>query len=143
MNNLVNLYVAQGKQDEARPLVRALREADQRRANRPGVSSRVKYAHALALLTCVPAYLRDPQTALTLARDACAMTDNANPVYLLTLALAQRLTGDTPAASETEEKALSLPPPDDPAGRREYDAALARYEAALKEADTAQEPGGG
>ena len=36
------------------------------------------------------------------------MTDNANPNYFDTLALAQHLTGDTPAAIETEKKALSL-----------------------------------
>ena len=90
-------------------------------------------------LTCEPADLRDPETALRLARDACDMTDNANPGYLDTLALAQHLTGDTPAAIETEKKALSLLPPDAP-GRGDYEAALARFEAALKEADAAEEP---
>ena len=43
---------------------------------------------------------------------------------------------------ETEKKALSLLPPDAP-GRGDLEAALARFEAALKKADTAEEPGGG
>ena len=60
---------------------------------------------------------------------------------LATLALAQHLTGDTPAAIETQKKALSLLPPDAPRGA--YEAALARFEAALKKGDTAEEPGGG
>ena len=93
-------------------------------------------------MTCEPADLRDPETALRLARDACAMTDNANPIYLDTLALAQHLTGDTPAAVETEKKALSLLPPDAP-GRGDYEAAFARFEAALKKARAAEQPGGG
>ncbi len=67
------------------------------------------------------------------------MTDNANPGYLDTLALAQHLTGDTAAAIETEKKALSLLPPD-ASDRGDYEAALARFEAALREADTAEEP---
>ena len=63
-------------------------------------------------MTCEPADLRGPETALRLARDACAMTHNEDPSFLNTLALAQHLTGDTPAAIETEKKALSLLAPD-------------------------------
>ena len=63
-------------------------------------------------------YFRDcvgsAETAPYLARGACAITHNANPGYLDTLALAQHLTGDTPAAVETEKKALSLLPPTPP-----------------------------
>ncbi len=70
------------------------------------------------------------------------MTDNANPAILDTLALAQHLTGDNLAAVETEKKALSLLPPDAP-GRSDYEAALAKFEAALKEPNTAEQPGGG
>jgi tetratricopeptide (TPR) repeat protein len=127
--------------DDARPLVRALQEARQRRADRPGASALDKNELAWDLLTCEPADLRDPETALRLAGDACAMTDNANPGYLDTLALAQHRTGDTPAAIETEKKALSLLPPD-ASLRAELEATLARFEAALEEADTAEEPGG-
>ena len=81
------------------------------------------------------------ETAPYLARDACAMTHNANHAFLDTLALAQHLTGDTPATIETEKKALSVLPRDAP-GRGDYEAALAKFEAALKKANTAEEPGG-
>ncbi len=117
--------------DDARPLVRALQEVERRRADRPGASANEKNELAWKLLTCEPDDLRDPEAALRLARDACAMTDNANPVYLDTLALAQHLTGDNLAAVETEKKALSLLPPDAP-GRSDYEAALAKFEAALE-----------
>jgi tetratricopeptide (TPR) repeat protein len=117
-------------------------DAAPRRADfRPGASARDKNNLAWNLLTSVLADLRDPETALRLAGDACAMTDNANPGYLDTLALAQHRTGDTPAAIETEKKALSLLPPD-ASLRAELEATLARFEAALEEADTAEEPGG-
>jgi hypothetical protein len=79
--------------------------------------------------------------ALRLARDAGATKRNADPAFLDTLALAQHLTGDTPAAIETEKKALSLLAPDAP-DRGDYQAALARFQAALEKADTEQAPGG-
>jgi tetratricopeptide (TPR) repeat protein len=82
------------------------------------------------LLTCEPADLRDPVTALRLAREAVELTGGADPGILDTLALAQHLTGDTPGAIETEKKAISILPAD-AAWRGEYEAALERYEAAL------------
>ncbi|MCH8825104.1 MAG: serine/threonine protein kinase [Planctomycetes bacterium] len=134
MNNLVKLYGSQGRMDVARPLVRALQEIQEiqrRRADRPGASVRDKNTCAWNLLTCEPPDLRDPETALRLAREASAMTNYANPAILDTLALAQHLTGDTAAAIETETKALSLLPPDAPRG--EYEAALTKFEAALED----------
>ncbi len=128
---LTNTYRWQGRTNDLRQLVRALQEIERRRADRPGALANDKNACAWNLLTCEPADLRDPETALRLARDACAMTDNANPGYLDTLALAQHLTGDTAAAIETEKKALSLLPADAP-GRGDYEAAIAKFEAALK-----------
>ncbi len=59
------------------------------------------------------------------------MTGNANPAYLDTLALAQHLTGDTAVAIETQKKALLLLPAE--AGRGPYEAALAKFEAALED----------
>ncbi len=55
-----------------------------------------------------------------------------DPGILDTLALAQHLTGDTPAAIESEKKALSLLPADAP-GRDDYEATLAKFEAALED----------
>ena len=116
----------------AEALVIATLEGMRRRADRPEASALDKNNAAWQLLICEPADLRDPDTALPLARDACAMTDNAHasyPVYLDTLALAQHLTGDTPAAIETQTTALLLLPPD-AAGRSRYEAVLAGYEVA-------------
>ena len=62
-----------------------------------------------------------------------------DPAVLDTLALAQHLTGDTAAAIKTEKKALSLLPADAP-GRGDYEAALARFEASLKDDETEREP---
>ncbi len=129
---LASVYKNQGKTNEARPLVRALKAAWQRQANRPEASPDDKNDFAWFLLTCEPTDLRDPDTALPLAHDACAMTDNANPAFLDTLALAQHLTGDTPGAIETQQKALLLLP-QDAGGRSGYEAALARYEAAREQ----------
>ncbi|MEE9128695.1 MAG: hypothetical protein V3T84_01660 [Phycisphaerales bacterium] len=55
-----------------------------------------------------------------------------DPGILDTLALAQFMTGDTAAAIETEKTALSLLPPEAP-GRSDYEAALAKFEAALED----------
>ena len=59
------------------------------------------------------------------------MTNNTNHAYLDTLSHAQHVTGDTPTAIETQQKALLLLP-QGTAGRSDYEAALARYEAALR-----------
>ena len=76
-------------------------------------------------MTCEPADLRDPETALRRGQDACAITDNADPAALDTFALAQHPACVTPAAVETEKKALALLPPDAP-GRGDCEADLAR-----------------
>ncbi len=57
------------------------------------------------------------------------MTEYRNAAYLDTLSLAYHLTGDTAKAIENQKKAISLLPAD--ADRGEYEAALARFEAAL------------
>ena len=132
MSNLANLYGSQGRMNDARPLVRALQEIERRRADQPGASVNDKNACAWNLLTCEPADLRDPETALRLAHEAVDMTGGADPEILDTLALAQHLTGDTAAAIETEKKALSLLPAQGSL-RGDYEAALAKFEAALED----------
>jgi tetratricopeptide (TPR) repeat protein len=129
---LVDLYVAWDKPDRARPYVRTTIEGARRTAEAPGASADDKNTCAWNLLTCDPADLRDPETALRLARQASAMTNYASPPILDTLALAQHLTGDTAAAIETEKKALSLLPADSPA-RGDYEAAIARFEATFED----------
>jgi len=127
---IINLYFAWGKPERARSFVRTNIEIALRAAEAPGASADQKNTCAWSLVTCEPADLRDPETALRLAREASTMTNHASPPVLDTLALAQHLTGDTRAALETEEKALSLLPADDPA-RGAYEAAIARFEAAM------------
>ena len=129
--NIIDLYTAWDQPERSRPYMQARIEEVRRTAEAPSASANDKNICAWNLLTCQPADLRDPQTALRLAREACAETNNANPAYLDTLALAQHLTGATAAAIETQEKALSLIPADAP-GRGDYEAALAKFEAALE-----------
>ena len=94
-------------------------------------SAQVLNAAAWELLTNEHAELQDPARALPLAQRAVDKTGGVDPAILDTLALAQHLTGDTVAAIETEKKALSLLPADAP-DHDDYEAALARYEAALE-----------
>ncbi len=122
--------VDQGRTDQARPLVRELLDLHRKRAERPGASANEKNTCAWELLTCEPADLRDPEAALPLALEANEITGHKNPSYLDTLSLAYHLTGDTAKAIENQKKAIELLPPDAP-DRGEYEAALARFEAAL------------
>ena len=142
MKSVASVYASQGRMEDARPLLREMLEAKRRRADRPQASPSDKNDLAWDLLTCEPVDLRDPEVALRLAGAACTMTNNANLGFLDTLALAQHLTGDTPAAIETEKTALLLLAPDAP-GRGDYEAALAKFEAALVEEDRVEEQNGG
>ena len=129
--NIIDLYFAWDKPERAGPYVQTNLEAARRAAEAPGASANDKNVCAWNLLTCEPADLRDPETALRLAREASTMTNHSNPPILDTLALAQHLTGDTTAAIRTEKKALSLLTVDNP-GRSNYEAAIARFEAAVE-----------
>ncbi len=131
MKQLSNLYANQEKSTEALPLLRALQEAKRLQIERPETSPGDKNDFAWELLTREPAELRDPQSALRLARDSCALTNNTNPIFLDTLALAQHLTGDTPAAIESQTKALSLLPLDAP-DRSTYQDSLDKFKATLQ-----------
>ena len=77
--------------------------------------------------------LRDPETALRVAREASAMTNHANPGILDTLSLAYHLTGDTARAIENQKKAIALLSPGESGLRASLEAALAKYEAALED----------
>jgi non-specific serine/threonine protein kinase/serine/threonine-protein kinase len=113
MGNLMDFYVARERADDARSLVRDLTSAHRRRAERPTATAYDKIACASLLLTCEPADLRDPATALALAMEANNMTDRSDPQYLDTLSLAYHLTGDSATAIEIQKKAIALLPPDD------------------------------
>ena len=131
MRNLANLYKAQGKMDDARPLVRALLEATRWRADRPEASGSDKNVLAWVLLTCEPADLRDPPSALEFALAANEQTAFQHPGYLDTLALAYHLTGDTAKAVETLRKALALLPEGGSRNRADYETRLSEFTAEL------------
>lgn len=82
-------------------------------------------------MTCQAADLRDPETALLFALEACEATGFQDANYLDTLALAYHLTGDTAKAVETQERALSLISEDDAGIRAEFEKRRSEYQAAL------------
>jgi serine/threonine protein kinase/tetratricopeptide (TPR) repeat protein len=132
MRNLAEVYERQARYDEAEPLRRELLEHYAVAASKPGADVITMNGAAWALLTIRQAELRDPERALALALQANEMTSHESPMYLDTLALAYHRTGDTSAAIEAQKKALSLLPADAPR-RDQFEAALARFEAALKD----------
>jgi tetratricopeptide (TPR) repeat protein len=67
--------------------------------------------YAWALVSAVPEDVRRPRVALEYANKALEHAGSPNPVYLHTLAWAQHLTGNSVAAVETLQRALSLLPP--------------------------------
>jgi len=132
MNNLAVLYRNQGRYEEARPLVVAKLDRLRRAAEQPEAKAVQFNNYAWELLTIEPADLRDPDTALELARRANDLThDNAS--YLDTLALAYHMTGDTARALEIQQEALALLTEDQESNRSEMEATLAKYKAALEQ----------
>jgi hypothetical protein len=77
-------------------------------ATRPTAGPTDQNEYASWLLTCEPARLRDPVTALRFAR--LAVAKSRTPVYLDTLALALFQTGNRAEAVRTAEEALSALP---------------------------------
>ena len=90
-------------------------------------------------LTREPQDQRKPEAALPLAQTANQLTNNKEPGYMDTLALAYFSTGDVASAISTQKKALALPASEDSAIRTELETTLAKYEEALRaDADTVQ-----
>jgi tetratricopeptide (TPR) repeat protein/tRNA A-37 threonylcarbamoyl transferase component Bud32 len=131
MEGLAEAYDRLDRADDALPLWCELHEFQLARVEAPNASVEALNAAAWGLLTNERTEFRDPARALLLAQRAVDGTGGVDPVVLDTLALAQFMTGDITAAIETEKKALSLLPADAPS-RAGYEAALARFEAALK-----------
>jgi non-specific serine/threonine protein kinase/serine/threonine-protein kinase len=87
---------------------------------------------ALSFLTCQPADLREPATALRLALASVSKSGGTDSDNLDILAQAYFASGDRPHAIETEERALRLlapPPPGqpDPPSRRKIVSRLATF----------------
>src|SRR5262249_40004428 len=72
--------------------------------------------YAESFLTCEPADLREPATALLFAKESAAKSRETDSENLDILADAYFQNHDTVHAVETEQKALSLLPPADPHG---------------------------
>jgi serine/threonine protein kinase/tetratricopeptide (TPR) repeat protein len=86
---------------------------------------------ARSLLTHEYGDPRIPAMALEFAARACDLTDRSHPPFLDTLARAQHVTGDTPAAIETQKLALSRMA-ERASEREQYEVRLTEYEAALR-----------
>lgn len=121
----------QDKQEEARPLVIEMLAHRKRDAERLDADAIALIQYALLLLTCEPVDMRDPATALPIAKKAVEMTNRSNPPYLAALALAYHLTGDTAQAIRIEEQALALLSAEHPSVRREYEDYLEEFQQAL------------
>jgi len=91
-------------------------------------------AETWRMLTCEAKELRNPEEALGLAQRTCALAekggDRERYLYLDTLALAQHMTGDTAAAVQTQQRALTLIPKGS-GFQKEFEERLATYQAAL------------
>ena len=103
-------------------------KAESRLANATDVN-----AYALDLLTSKYEGLRDPSTALPLAKKAVAGSDEKVAVILDTLGLAYFMTGDNVNAVVTQRKAVSLLPPGDSPTRTALEGRLAQFEADTSE----------
>ena len=132
MEGLIDTEVAQGDEATARPLLAELIRLRRHAADAKGASPKELDDCATLLLTCRPAELRDPRAALAYAERARAITGDADPGVLDTLAAARFATGDAAGAATAEQQALaSLRPSDtDAAGYRkrlhDYRAAAGR-----------------
>ena len=94
---------AEAQRQAARGLALTKEMADQSEA-----TPAVVHQYASYLLTMDPASLRNPAAALPYALRAVAATQEANPIYLDTLARAYYETGQKPLAIETVRKGLRL-----------------------------------
>ncbi len=127
---------AQRRLDEARPYTIELISHHKRAAEEPDARADAINEYAMFLMTCEPEDLRDPAAALPVAQRAVEMTESEDAGVLDTLAMAYFMTGDTAKAIETQEKAVSLVPPDESEMRTELEANLAKYRAG----STTEEP---
>jgi tetratricopeptide (TPR) repeat protein len=130
-----DLLVQSGKPQEARALASRGLGIARELAGRSDATPDDMSQYAMALLTCQPADLREPATALLYARKSVAKSGGANSDHLNALAQAYFQNRQITQAIETEEKALKLlaPPqprqPDPPAWHR-IKTQLARFKAA-------------
>jgi len=126
-SNLMLLLQRLERDDEALVLQQDLLQRQIKRADGRDADADLLNEAAWTLLTIEPESLRDPALALEYSKRSNEMTDHKNPGYLDTLALAYFLTGDSQRATEWEEKALDLLPPNATDIRAEFEANLKRF----------------
>ena len=98
----------QGKSEGAEPYIAELIQLRRHQAQQRDATATVLNEYAWLLLTCEPAELRDPKTALSVAEEAARLSGRHEPAILDTLAVAQKMNGDLDAAIETQKEALKL-----------------------------------
>jgi tetratricopeptide (TPR) repeat protein len=120
----------------ARPYLRELIEIRERLAATPDASTSAKMAYARLLLECEPTDLRDPRTALRVAREAVEVSESPPAALLGTLALAHHRNGDARQAVEYQRRAIEALPAGRAETRRSFEAQLERYESQLAGGDS-------
>jgi tetratricopeptide (TPR) repeat protein len=127
VETMAGIYNAMRDYDRARVYVGKLIELRAGQAADAGASSSVKVAYAKLLLTCEPADLRDPQTALRVALDAAERSDSPGAEVLHTVALAYHSTGDLRRAVDYQQRAIEAMPDGRSEERATMEAELERY----------------
>jgi len=127
MAHLGMTLLDQGKTEAAEPYVAELIELRRREAQAQDADAKTLDAYAWLLLTCEPVGLRDPATALDVAKTAAKLSGRHASGILDTLALAQKTTGDLDAAIETQKEAILLLSPSDFRKRGPLEQTLDRY----------------
>jgi serine/threonine protein kinase/tetratricopeptide (TPR) repeat protein len=132
-----DLLTRSGKLDEARRMTSRGLAITRALASRDDATPDDLYSYAETFLTCTPADLREPVTALQYALLSVKKSGGGDSDSLDLLARAYFQTGDVAHAIETEEKALSLLPPakgpeSASSPRHRMEAQLARFRAAGK-----------
>ncbi len=118
---------SQGKTDGIEPYIVELIELRRRAAQEQDANANTLNKYAWLLLNCEPAQLRDPFTALETAKSSVELSGRQVTNLLETLALAQKMTGDLPAAIETQKEALRLILPGNFLDRMPLEKTLAEY----------------
>ncbi|UCE58450.1 MAG: serine/threonine protein kinase [Phycisphaerales bacterium] len=108
LNNLIGVLRTQGKTEEGRSFTSERIKFEKHHAEQPDADADSLNEYAWLLLMCEPADLRDPETALVVARRASGLTQHVDPDVLNTLARAHEMTGDIELAIETQQKAVQL-----------------------------------
>jgi tetratricopeptide (TPR) repeat protein len=112
--NLGESWVAAGEPDRAREPVARLIGLLKSAAREPDAPLELLTGAAWVLLTCQPADMQDPASAVPIARAAVRATDRQDADALDLLAQALERTGDQAGAADALRDALALLPGDDP-----------------------------